>query len=415
MPTTEPRGLRPHPQPWDTGRSTGGSSGGSAAAVAVGHRAHRPRQRRRRVDPHPGQRVRPRRPQADPRPGLARPRVRRRVGGLVARARGDPLGARHRGRCSTPSTGMAPGDPYTRRPPARPYVDEVGADPGRLRIGVMTDRPGGTGRRRTPTAWPPTEAAAALLESLGHRRRARRTRRPSTTPTTPATSSPAGPPAPPGTSTTGAARTGAPDRPRTTSSRSPGPSPSSAASITAAAVAGRPRVAAGQHPRAWRPWWADGLRPAAHAHHRRAAAAARLLRQPAPTTRCTGCSAPPRWCRSRRRSTSPASPPSRCRCTGAPTGLPIGVQLVAAFGPRGPADPGRRPARGGRSRGPIGARSHLMHALELAAASAPPLPGSGSLARDGGTHPTGWAPSAGPCAGRRRRRPARARRRGSSG
>jgi amidase len=63
--------------------------------------------------------------------------------------------------------GPAPGDPYFLPPPERPWVDEVGADPGRLRIGL---------RRRTPrdaTAGAPEviaalEEAGRLLESLGH-------------------------------------------------------------------------------------------------------------------------------------------------------------------------------------------------------------------------------------------------------
>jgi amidase len=34
--------------------------------------------------------------------------------------------------------GPGVGDPYTAPPPSRPFVDEVGADPGRLRIGFRT-------------------------------------------------------------------------------------------------------------------------------------------------------------------------------------------------------------------------------------------------------------------------------------
>ena len=49
--------------PWDPSRLAGGSSGGAAAAVAAGFAPARPGQRRRRVDPHPGQRLRPGRAQ----------------------------------------------------------------------------------------------------------------------------------------------------------------------------------------------------------------------------------------------------------------------------------------------------------------------------------------------------------------
>ena len=49
--------------PWNLDRTPGGSSGGAAAAVAVRHRADRPRQRRRGIDPHSGRVLRARRPQ----------------------------------------------------------------------------------------------------------------------------------------------------------------------------------------------------------------------------------------------------------------------------------------------------------------------------------------------------------------
>src|SRR5258707_14505226 len=35
--------------------------------------------------------------------------------------------------------GPAPGDPYVAPPPERPYVDELEADPGKLRIGLITE------------------------------------------------------------------------------------------------------------------------------------------------------------------------------------------------------------------------------------------------------------------------------------
>jgi amidase len=63
--------------------------------------------------------------------------------------------------------GPAPGDPYAAPTPARPYVEEVGADPGRLRIGVQTAAFGGT-ETTHPDCVAAAESAAALLESLGH-------------------------------------------------------------------------------------------------------------------------------------------------------------------------------------------------------------------------------------------------------
>jgi amidase len=61
-----------------------------------------------------------------------------------------------------------PGDPYIAPPPARPYAEEVGREPGRLRVGLLT----GPGRRGAPTPHPEVvagvERAGALLAELGH-------------------------------------------------------------------------------------------------------------------------------------------------------------------------------------------------------------------------------------------------------
>ena len=59
------------------------------------------------------------------------------------------------------------GDPYEIPPPARPYVEEIGADPGRLRIGVRTRRTDGTGESE-PEVVAAVGDTARLCESLGH-------------------------------------------------------------------------------------------------------------------------------------------------------------------------------------------------------------------------------------------------------
>jgi amidase len=64
------------------------------------------------------------------------------------------------------TAGMAPGDPYTAPPANRPYAEEVGADPGRLRIGFRTLRRDGTPCH--PEVQTAIEQTARLLESLGH-------------------------------------------------------------------------------------------------------------------------------------------------------------------------------------------------------------------------------------------------------
>jgi amidase len=63
--------------------------------------------------------------------------------------------------------GPVPGDPYQAAPPLRPYVEEVGADPGRLRIGVRTAAFGGASTT-DPACVAATDATAQLLAGLGH-------------------------------------------------------------------------------------------------------------------------------------------------------------------------------------------------------------------------------------------------------
>jgi amidase len=65
------------------------------------------------------------------------------------------------------TAGAMPGDPYTAPPPRRPYREEVGAAPGRLRIGLMTRAPGGLSAVH-PECVEAAEGAARALESLGH-------------------------------------------------------------------------------------------------------------------------------------------------------------------------------------------------------------------------------------------------------
>jgi amidase len=63
--------------------------------------------------------------------------------------------------------GPMPGDPYWAPPPARPFAEEVGADPGRLRIGLRTTAPARIAEV-DPLCVAAAEDAAALLASLGH-------------------------------------------------------------------------------------------------------------------------------------------------------------------------------------------------------------------------------------------------------
>ena len=65
--STEFADAEPTRNPWDTRYSAGASSGGAAALVAAGRRPDRARERRRRLDPHPGRGVRSGRAEADAR------------------------------------------------------------------------------------------------------------------------------------------------------------------------------------------------------------------------------------------------------------------------------------------------------------------------------------------------------------
>ena len=103
-------------------RSPGGSSGGAAAAVAGGHVPDRPRQRRRRLDPHPRLLLRPGRPEAEPRPRAA-PRAELARRGRRGRRRAHRR--RLRRACSTRSPARIPLAWYNAPAPARPFAQET--------------------------------------------------------------------------------------------------------------------------------------------------------------------------------------------------------------------------------------------------------------------------------------------------
>jgi len=166
LPTTEPLAYGPTRNPWDTTRSTGGSSGGSAAAVAaglvpVGHANDGGGSIRIPASECGLVGLKPTRGRVSEAPEFGDV-----MGGLtcelvVSRSVRDTaavLDAVH---------GMEPGDPYTAPAPTRPYLDEVGAAVEPLRIGLLTASPGGTVAVH-PDCVAAAEAAGRLLESLGH-------------------------------------------------------------------------------------------------------------------------------------------------------------------------------------------------------------------------------------------------------
>jgi amidase len=167
MTTTESEAYGPARNPWNTTRSTGGSSGGSGAAVAGG------------MVPlaHAGDGGGSIRIPATHcglfglKPNRGRislgPRVSEDWAGLVMR---HVLTHTVRDSAATLDAlqGYMTGDWYTAPPPARPYASEVGAETGKLRIGVRTTASMNL-VETDPEVVTAVKNAATLLTSLGHK------------------------------------------------------------------------------------------------------------------------------------------------------------------------------------------------------------------------------------------------------
>jgi len=165
LPTTEPRAYGPTRNPWDLERTVGGSSGGAAAAVAAGMVpfAHA-------NDGGGSIRI----PAANcGLVGLKPTRQRVSEGPLI----GDLMSGLTAELCVSRSVrdtaalldavhGPAPGDPYAAPPPQRPYSEEVGADPGKLRIALWTETI--IEQDADPEVVGAARATAKTLEGLGH-------------------------------------------------------------------------------------------------------------------------------------------------------------------------------------------------------------------------------------------------------
>jgi amidase/6-aminohexanoate-cyclic-dimer hydrolase len=163
---TEPVVNGPTRNPWNLERSAGGSSGGAAAAVAAGMvpAAHG-------TDGGGSIRI----PAANCglfglKPNRGRNPAGPDVGeGWSGLACGHALTRTVRDSAALldATSGPAPGDPYWAPPPARPFLQEVGAKPGKLRIALMKKPI--TGTPVHPECIKGVEAAARSCEELGHR------------------------------------------------------------------------------------------------------------------------------------------------------------------------------------------------------------------------------------------------------
>lgn len=160
--TTEPLAYGPSRNPWNTDHGTGGSSGGAAAAVASGMV-----------------------PAANASDGGGSIRIPAAMCGLVglkpSRGRGsngplrDEWGVSvqhvvsHTVRDTAAILDVSwppfPGDGVVAPPPLRPYAEEVGADPGRLRVGLLDHS---LATETDPECTQAAREAAATLEHLGH-------------------------------------------------------------------------------------------------------------------------------------------------------------------------------------------------------------------------------------------------------
>ena len=165
MPTTESRLHGPTRNPWNLAHSSGGSSGGAGAAVAA--------------------RVLPVAHASDGGGSIRIPASACGVFGLKPTRARNPLGpdrgegwggfscghvvsisVRDSAAMLDAVHGAEPSSPYVAPPPERPFLQEVGRDPGRLRI-AFTDR-SPYGDAIDPEIAAATRDVAALLAGLGH-------------------------------------------------------------------------------------------------------------------------------------------------------------------------------------------------------------------------------------------------------
>ena len=166
VPTTEPLAYGATRNPWDPSRSPGGSSGGSAAAVAAGmvpiaHANDGGGSIRIPASACGLVGLKPSRGRTSLGPDLGEGWAGMSIEHVVTRSVRDTAGI------LDAVSGYVAGDPYTAPPPARAFREELRAAPGHLRIGLRIDPPSHNFPVHADCV-AAARAAAALLASLGH-------------------------------------------------------------------------------------------------------------------------------------------------------------------------------------------------------------------------------------------------------
>jgi amidase len=164
--TTEPKSFPPARNPWNREHSTGGSSGGSAAAVASGmvpvaHANDGGGSIRIPASECGLVGLKPTRARVSQGPLVGEGWAGGTIDGSVTRTVRDAAAV------LDAISGAMPGEPYYAPRLDRPLADEVGADPGRLRVGFI-DGPAGERYLDDAECRTAVRNTAELLGSLGH-------------------------------------------------------------------------------------------------------------------------------------------------------------------------------------------------------------------------------------------------------